>query len=114
MKKNSKTLAFAMIACSAMFQTVNAQVHDWKKDRKGAVLFGLTQPLVVSGFNIEANYIHNRLIFDYSHGASLEFSGNLLPDYLQNQEIVVHMPFSTGFGIGYRFTEWLNLRVEPK
>ncbi|MFN3641055.1 MAG: hypothetical protein ACK4UK_09050, partial [Flavobacterium sp.] len=79
-----------------------------------AILFGLTQPLVVSGFNTEANYIHNRLIFDYSHGASLDFRGNLLPDYLKNQGVVVHMPFSTGFGIGYRFTEWLNLRVEPK
>ena len=91
-----------------------AQNTDWKQDHKLAVLFGLTQPLVVSGFNIEGNYIHNRFIFDYSHGVSLDFSGNLLPNYLQDQGVVVHMPFSTGFGIGYRITEWLNLRVEPK
>jgi hypothetical protein len=40
------------------------------------VFFGLTQPLLVDGFNVEINYIHNRFIFDYSHGASLNFSGN--------------------------------------
>lgn len=105
---------FAAIACLVICQGAMAQNEDWKQDRKAAVLFGLTQPLVVSGFNIEANYIHNRLIFDYSHGVSLDFSGSLLPDYLQEQGVVVHMPFSTGFGVGYRFTEWLNLRVEPK
>lgn len=105
---------FAVIACLVISQGAMAQNEDWKQDRKAAVLFGLTQPLVVSGFNIEANYIHNRLIFDYSHGVSLDFSGSLLPDYLQEQGVVVHMPFSTGFGVGYRFTEWLNLRVEPK
>ncbi len=113
MKYFQNTILLAFI--SFAFATVsNAQNSSWKQDRKFAVLFGLTQPLVVSGFNIEVNYIHNRLIFDYSHGASLDFSGNLLPDYLQNQGVVVHMPFSTGFGVGYRFTEWLNLRVEPK
>lgn len=95
-------------------QHAAAQTNDWKQDRQIAVLFGLTQPLAVSGFNIEGNYIHHRFIFDYSHGASLDFTGSLLPEYLQNQGVVVHMPFSTGFGIGYRFTEWLNLRIEPK
>lgn len=58
--------------------------------------------------------MHQRFIFNYSHGMSLDFSGSLLPDYLQEQGLVVHMPFSTGFGVGYRITEWLNLRVEPK
>ena len=91
-----------------------AQNTDWKNDRKAAVLFGLTQPLFASGFNVELNYIHKRLIFDYSHGASLDFSGDLLTDELQAQGLRVHMPYTTGFGVGYRFTKWLNLRVEPK
>lgn len=109
-----RNILMAAVILAAAHGHLNAQSQDWKQDRKAAVLFGLTQPLVVSGFNIEGNYIHNRFIFDYSHGVSLDFSGNLLPDYLQEQGVVVHMPFSTGFGIGYRFTEWLNLRVEPK
>ncbi len=114
MKKIIKNLCTSTLLYLFLFQTGNAQTQDWKQDKKIAALFGLTQPLLVSGFNIEVNYIHNRFIFDYSHGASLDFSGNLLPNYLQNQGVVVHMPFSTGFGIGYRFKEWLNVRLEPK
>jgi hypothetical protein len=37
-----------------------------------------------------------------------------VPDELKRQDVVVHMPWTTGFGIGYRLTQWLNLRVEPK
>ena len=96
------------------FPILHAQEQQWKKDKKVAVLFGLSQALVVRGFNVEFNYIHNRLIFDYSHGASLDFDKNLVTNELKAQGVVVHMPFSTGIGIGYRFTEWLNLRVEPK
>lgn len=109
-----KNLFLATLAVAALHGSLLAQGQDWKQDRKAALLFGLTQPLVVSGFNVEGNYIHNRFIVDYSHGVSLDFSGGLLPDYLLEQGVVVQMPFSTGFGIGYRFTEWLNLRVEPK
>jgi len=33
---------------------------------------------------------------------------------MKAQHLVAHVPYSTGFGVGYRFTSWLNLRVEPK
>lgn len=105
----SITLLFVLTA-----QIATAQNDNWKQDRKATVLFGLSQPIVVDGFNIEANYTRNRFIFGYSHGMSLDFNENLVPEYLQNQEVVVHVPFTTGFGIGYRFTDWLNLRIEPK
>ena len=95
-------------------QNSNAQNKEWHTDRKVSVLFGLTQPLVLNGFNIEAAYVHNRFIFDYSHGMSLDFSDDLLTDDLQSQGVEVHIPFSTGFGVGYLFTRWLNVRVEPK
>lgn len=94
--------------------TTNLQAQDWKKDRKINVLFGLSQPLLLNGFNMEANYIHNRFIFDYSHGVSLDFSENTVTPDLKEQGVVVHMPYSTGFGVGYRFTKWLNARIEPK
>ena len=55
--------------------TFHLQAQDWQTEKKINVLFGLTQPLLVDGFNIEGNYINNRLIFDYSHGVSLDFSG---------------------------------------
>lgn len=91
-----------------------AQTSDWKTDKKAALLFGLTQPLAASGFNIEANYIYNRFIIDYSHGVSLDFSDDLVTDELREQGIAVHIPWTTGFGVGYRLKEWVNVRVEPK
>jgi len=74
----------------------------------------LTQPLLVDGFNIKGNYNHNRLIFDYSHGASLDFSGYSATSDLERQELAVNVTWTTGFGVGYRLKEWLNVRVEPK
>jgi hypothetical protein len=103
------TLLFVLVTV-----TFSLQAQDWKKDKNINVLFGLTQPVLLSGFNIEGNYIHNRLIFDYSHGVSLNFSGSALNTELKNQGVVVHMPWTTGFGIGYRLKEWINVRVEPK
>jgi hypothetical protein len=79
-----------------------------------AVLFGMTQPLLVGGFNIEGNLFYKRFAFDYSHGASLEFRAETAVGAMSEQGLAAHIPYSTGFGVGYRFTEWINLRVEPK
>jgi hypothetical protein len=87
--------------------------QDWKTEKRVNVLFGLTQ-VIAHGFNIEGNYIHNRLIIDYSHGVALQYQTNNVPDYLKNQNVEVYVPWTTGFGIGYRWTSWLNTRIEPK
>ncbi|MCF6133149.1 hypothetical protein [Flavobacterium wongokense] len=91
-----------------------AQTQDWKTEKRVNLLFGVAQTAIAKGYNVEVNYIHNRFIFDYSHGASLDFSGNLLPDDLKRQQLAIHEPYTTGFGIGYRLKEWINIRVEPK
>jgi hypothetical protein len=90
------------------------QAQNWQAEKRVNVLFGLSQPLFTHGFNIEFNYIHDRLIFDFSQGIGLEFTGNALPVSVMEQNIEVHMPWTTGFGMGYRITEWINVRVEPK
>lgn len=104
----------AMLFILLTLFTFNSQAQDWRKDKKVNVVFGLTQPLLVKGFNIEGNYIHNRLIFDYSHGMSLDFSETTVTTDLKRQGLAVHMPWTTGFGVGYRIKEWINVRVEPK
>ncbi|MCC5924872.1 MAG: hypothetical protein JJT77_13900 [Crocinitomicaceae bacterium] len=91
-----------------------AQEKNWKEDVQLGAVFGLTQPIFVSGFNVEGVFVYKRWIFDYSHGVSLNFRGEALTQELRDQNVEIHMPFTTGFGIGYRFTKWLNLRVEPK
>ena len=108
---NSLKTILLIIGLSSVF---HLQSQDWKEDKKINIGFGLTQPLLVSGFNIEGNYIHNRLFFDYSHGISLDFSGSSVSPDLKKQGIAVHMPYTTGFGVGYRFTKHINLRLEPK
>lgn len=108
-----KTILF-VLPLLLFLLTSNSHAQDWKKDQKINLVVGLTQPLLVNGFNVEVNYLCHRFIFDYSHGVSLDFSGNAVTSDLKKQGVTVHMPYTTGFGIGYRLTEWLNLRVEPK
>jgi len=108
-----KRVKFLLFGLLIVFHT-KSFAQEWTTDRKINVLFGLTQPLLVDGFNIEGNYVHNRLIFDYSHGVSLDFSGTSATLDLERQWVEVHMPWTTGFGVGYRLNEWLNVRVEPK
>ncbi len=91
-----------------------AQAQEWKMEKRINVLFGLSQVVVAHGFNVEFNYISKRLIFDYSHGVSLDFEGSTVPADLRKQGIAVKMPWTTGFGIGYRLKEWINFRLEPK
>jgi hypothetical protein len=96
------------------FTVTGALAQEWKMEKRINVLFGLSQVAVAHGFNVEFNYISKRLIFDYSHGVSLEFEGSTVPADLRKQGIAVKMPWTTGFGIGYRLKEWINFRLEPK
>lgn len=77
------------------------------------LLFGLNQPML-GGFNIEGNVFHERFVFDYSHGVSLNLSGAAAPQVLSDVGLEAHIPWTTGFGVGYRLTDWLNVRFEPK
>ena len=99
-----------LILLVCVVTTLSAQ----KSEKEAAILFGLNQPLVLSGFNIEGNFFTRKMSFDYSHGVSLEYKGALITGAVKAQHLVAHLPYSTGFGVGYRFASWLNLRVEPK
>ena len=108
MKKLSITLMIGMICLSVM-----AQEKPVNNDIRINLLFGLNQPML-GGFNVEGNLFYKRLAFDYSHGVSLDFENKILSGAPKEQGLAVHIPWTTGFGVGYRFNEWLNLRVEPK
>jgi hypothetical protein len=110
-KSNVLRLSIALFFIAGAVST-NAQ--SWKSEQKINVLFGLSQPILAHGFNIEGNYVYHRFIFDYSHGVSLDFKDNTANSELKRQGVAVHMPYTTGFGLGYRLREWLNIRVEPK
>ncbi|WP_350286951.1 hypothetical protein [uncultured Croceitalea sp.] len=108
--KNTLMVTLLMLT----FYYTKAQTATEEYPTRINILFGLNQPLLAEGFNIEGNLFYKRWVFDYSHGVSLDFSGDTVTGELEDQNLAVHIPFTTGFGIGYQFTNWFNIRVEPK
>jgi hypothetical protein len=98
-----------MSSTNTSAQTKNKK--DLLYSNKVSVLFGLLQPVVAQGFNVEVNYTTKRLIFDYSHGVSLD--PPVAGDF-KTQNTVLHIPYTTGFGIGYRLSSFFDVRFEPK
>ena len=94
-------------------QTI-AQTEEKKEflySNKFSIMAGLIQPIALRGGNVELNWTTKRMIFDYSHGFNLNPpSGG---DF-KAQQVVLHLPYSTGFGIGYRITSFFDVRFEPK
>ncbi len=110
MKNLILLLSIAFLASTS----TNAQIKTKKEllySNKFSVLFGLLQPTVAKGFNVEVNYTTKRMIFDYSHGISLD--PPVAGDF-KTQNIALHIPTTTGFGIGYRLNSFLDIRFEPK
>jgi hypothetical protein len=110
----TKKIILCVLLIVAVAAPLHSQAQDWKIEKKVNAVFGLIQPIFAKGFNIEGNYIHNRFIFDYSHGASLDLSGQSVTVEMREEGLAVHIPYTTGFGVGYRLKEWINVRIEPK
>ena len=92
--------------------TLNAQQAS--RSPEVSLVFGLNQPIVTQGFNVEVNYWMKKFVIDYSHGFGLKFRDNLVTQEARDQKIAFNITHSLGIGFGYRFTERFNLRVEPK
>lgn len=93
---------------------LQAQTENNKEllySNKFSIMAGLIQPIVLQGGNVEINYTTKRMIFDYSHGFNLKPQSS---DDFSTQNVVLNIPFSTGFGIGYRINSFLDIRFEPK
>jgi hypothetical protein len=110
MKNLIRIIAITTICISNSFAQTKPQ-KELLYSNKFSILFGMLQPVVAKGFNIEVNYTTKRMIFDYSHGVSLD--PPVVGDF-KTQKITLHIPSTTGFGIGYRFTSFFDVRFEPK
>ena len=106
MKKIIFIIALAIVSMSHAF----AQ-KELLYSNRFSILAGLIQPTALKGGNIELNYFTKRVSLDYSHGFSLD--PPVVGDF-KAQNVVVHLPFSTGFGVGYRFNSFFDVRFEPK
>jgi len=102
------------ILIAAFFINPSIAQPDLKLDDQFNIVFGVGQ-ILAGGFNAEINLSHNRLMFDYSHGMNLKSPNSFLEEGAdKDQFLSVNIPWTTGFGVGYRFNDWLNLRAEPK
>ena len=97
-----------------LFSTQVLTAQQAKFENRVNLVFGLGQ-ITQGGFNIEGNLLYDRFVFDYSHGVALSVTNDQLEQGNdREQDLDIHLPWTTGFGVGYRFTDWLNLRLEPK
>lgn len=111
--KKSNILLFALIGLNKAFsQQISLEELDQKF--KLGIVFGLNQPIITNGFNIELNYFTKNFVFDYSHGFSLKFKDKLVTKESRRQHLKFNISHTLGFGVGYRITPELNIRIEPK
>jgi len=87
-----------------------------EKNVQVAVNFGLLQ-LALDGFNVAGEVRYRRWWFEYSHG--IELTLNQWPDLTmtgteRQQNLHIHMPYTTGFGVGFTLLDELWLGVEFK
>ncbi|MDH4275878.1 MAG: hypothetical protein OEW08_12650 [Gammaproteobacteria bacterium] len=99
------------IAALLLIASTSASAEQWN------LVFGLSQPLVTKGGNIEINYLTEKFVFEYSHGFALNLSTNKgigMTGIEKSQHLDIYVPYSTGGGAGYRFTKEFNVRLEIK
>jgi len=85
---------------------------------KLTIVTGLTQPLLLDGFNLAINYTTNCWVFEYSHGINLHYSNEILKPNYRDNIISMKSPFSTGAGAGFRIFAKpilsMDIRAEAK
>ena len=105
MKHKIFTFALGLIALFSHSQT-NDHAH-----KQYSLLFGLNQPILLRGFNVEGNCWMKKWVIDYSHGFNLHLDGEFVNDELEAQQVDLLVTHSLGLGVGYRFTKGFNLRT---
>lgn len=104
-------IRLAITGC-ALIVTSTTQAQTWN------LVFGLSQVAFLNGGNVEINYLTEKFVFEYSHGFNLDLNASpndmALTETERQQNLQIDVPYSTGGGIGYRFTKSLNVRIEYK
>jgi len=75
--------------------------------------YGLTQPILLHGFNAAVDVRWKRLIFTYSHGVSLDFAP-FLTDRERTSGLHAIAPYSTGGGVGVVLIDELYILADVK
>jgi hypothetical protein len=106
-----KIFRLVILSC-ALLLSGNTQAQSWN------LVFGLSQLAFLSGGNVEINYLTEKFVFEYSHGFNLDLNASpnemALTETERQQNLDIEVPYSTGGGVGYRFTKAFNVRIEAK
>jgi hypothetical protein len=102
-------LSLALIA----FTAAKAQVYktDSTTINKFTLAAGLSQPVILKGYNIAGAFFTKRFTFEWSHGWSLNPP---LRDEQVEQNMEFEVKWTTGPGFGYRITKSFDVRLEFK
>lgn len=79
--------------------------------------FGLSQPLLLGGFNVAVDAHLGQWVFEYSHGMNLDYNrveSVMLSSTERDAGLDLDSPWTTGFGIGYRLVDELYPMIEFK
>lgn len=93
---------------------IGTGAHSKARASETSLLFGVVQPLFLGGVNVELDYKTENWVFAYSHGADLNFKDEGIVGDAKDQKLEYFMPFTTGFGIGRRFSKKFDIRLEFK
>lgn len=113
-----RTRAF-IILLSALTTIAYSQSHDQNhgsRPKELVILAGLLQPAMLQGGNVEIDFYTKKMVFNYSHGFSLDLDSKhgTTVGAAKSQGLALHLPYSTGFGVGYRLSKFIDIRLEPK
>lgn len=116
--KNTTFTLVALVTISAFSSSVFAQDQSGRRTQfpysNCFTLGGGVSQLLLGGFNVQAEYTTNRLVFDYSHGFNINLTGQAALLTAQDQQLNEKLVSTLGIGVGYRITPGLDIRVEPK
>ncbi|WP_266362451.1 hypothetical protein [Tellurirhabdus rosea] len=114
MKTFAHTLFALLLSAGTLLAQESAPARKQFPYSNKFTLGGGISQLLLGGFNVQAEYTTNRMVFDYSHGFNIRLSGQSASPVAQDQNLSEKLTSTLGIGIGYRLTPGLDLRFEPK
>lgn len=96
---------------------ISAKSVRAEDSRQGfGVNIGLIQPFAFNGWNLALEWRSEKWFAEYSHGWDLKIHkfDQALTSQEKSEKIKLTLPWTTGFGIGYRLTSRMTIAVEFK
>lgn len=111
MQHTAKNAIAAIMLLSVVNFCFGQQKKEFPNSNKFTLAAGLSQPLLLKGYNLAGAYFMNRITLEWSHGWSLNPP---LSDEQKEDNMEFEVNWTTGPGVGYRIFPALDVRAEFK